>query len=123
MNRSDKEFMVEKIRTQYMEKEQTQLDLLKELDARVKRPAKAFAYMFGGVGALVMGSGMSLVMTDIGSRLGMGKAIIPGIAIGIIGILMAIVNVPIYKRILAARRKRFAGEIRKLSDKIMEENK
>lgn len=120
MNRNDKEFMVEKIRTQYMEKEQTQLDSLKELDTRVKRPANVFAYIFGGLGALVMGSGMSFVMTDIGSKLGMGEVTIPGIAIGIVGMVMAIVNVPIYKRILAARRKRFAGKILELSEKIME---
>ena len=45
MDRNDKEFLVQKIRTQYTEKEHTQLDALKELDAKVKRPANVFAAM------------------------------------------------------------------------------
>ena len=63
MNRNDQEFMVEKIRTQYMEKTPSELDALRELDAKVKRPANVFAYTFGSISAIVMGSGMSLVMT------------------------------------------------------------
>lgn len=65
MDRNDKEFLVQKIRTQYTEKEHTQLDELRALDAKVKRPAKVFAYIFGCAGAILMGSGMSLIMTDM----------------------------------------------------------
>lgn len=119
MNRNDQEFLVQKIRTQYTEKEHTQLDALKELDARVKRPANVFAYILGGVSAIVMGSGMSLVMTDIGSTIGIEDAMAPGIIIGIIGMLMAIINYPIYKNILASRRKKYADQIMKLSNEIM----
>lgn len=119
MNRNDEEFLVQKIRTQYTEKENTKLDELKRLDAQVKRPANIFAYTFGSVGALVMGSGMSLVMTDIGTALGMEDTMIPGIAIGVAGMMMAIVNYPIYKSILSSRRKQYADEIMNLSDKIM----
>ncbi len=87
MDKNDKEFIVEKIRTQYMEKgaEETQLDELKALDAKVKGPANIFAYTFGSIAAIVMGSSMSLVMTDIGEKIGMKEAMIPGIIIGIIG--------------------------------------
>lgn len=119
MNRNDQEFLVQKIRTQYTEKEHSQLDSLKELDAKVKRPANVFAYTFGSVGAIVMGSGMSLVMTDIGSAIGIENGMTPGIIIGIVGMLMAIINYPIYKRILSSRRKKYAEQIMKLSDKIM----
>ena len=119
MNRNDQEFLVQKIRTQYTEKEHTQLDQLKALDTKVKRPANVFAYIFGSIGAIVMGSGMSLVMTDIGAIIGVSNALIPGIVIGIIGMLMVIINYPIYKRILASRRKKYADQIMKLSDSIM----
>ena len=71
MTKNDQEFMVEKIRTQYTEKENTQLDELKRLDAKVKRPVNTFAYVFGSVSAIIMGCGMSLVMTDIGQKIGM----------------------------------------------------
>lgn len=119
MNRNDQEYLVQKIRTQYTEKEHTNLDALRELDAKVKRPANVFAYIFGGISAIIMGCGMSLVMTDIGSTIGMTDTMVPGIIIGIVGMLMAIINYPIYKGILGSRRKKYADQIMKLSDKIM----
>lgn len=119
MNRNDQEFLVQKIRTQYTEKEHTRLDELKELDTKVKRPANVFAYVFGSISAIIMGSGMSLVMTDIGSSIGMEDAMVPGIVIGVVGMLMTIVNYPIYKKMLASRRKKYADKIMELSNKIM----
>ena len=119
MNKNDQEFLVQKIRTQYTEKEHTQLDELKELDAKVKRPANVFAYIFGAVSAIVMGSGMSLVMTDIGTQLGMAETMVPGIVIGVIGMAMAILNYPIHKGILSYRKKKYADKIIALSDKLM----
>ena len=119
MNKNDQEFLVQKIRTQYTEKEQTGLDELKELDAKVKRPANVFAYAFGSFSAIVMGSGMSLVMTDIGATVGISDPMIPGIVVGVVGMFMAIINYPIYKAILGSRRKKYADTIIALSDKIM----
>ena len=119
MNKNDQEFLVQKIRTQYTEKEHTGLDELKELDVKVKRPANVFAYIFGSISAIVMGAGMSLVMTDIGEMIGVADAMIPGIAIGVVGMLMAIINYHIYKKILGKRRKKYADKIIALSDKIM----
>ncbi len=43
MNRNDQQFMAQKIRTQYMEKQTTELDELRELDQKVKQPANLFA--------------------------------------------------------------------------------
>ena len=119
MNKNDQEFLVQKIRTQYTEKEHSQLDALKELDTKVKRPANVFAYVFGSISAIIMGSGMSLVMTDIGTQLGMTETLVPGIVIGVIGMVMAIVNYPMYKKILASRRKKYADKIIALSDELM----
>ena len=116
---NDQEFLVQKIRTQYTEKKQSGLDSLKALDAKVKRPANVFAYVFGSVAAIIMGSGMSLVMTDIGATVGIAEPLVPGILIGIVGMAMAIVNYPIYKGILSARRKKFADRIIALSDQLM----
>ena len=119
MNRNDQEYLVQKIRTQYTEKEHTQLDALRELDAKVKRPANIFSYIFGSISAIIMGSGMSLVMTDIGSALGMSSTMAPGIIIGLVGLLMALINYPLYKGILNSRKNKYADQIMKLSDKIM----
>lgn len=119
MNKNDQEFLVQKIRTQYTEKEHTGLDELKELDTKVKRPANVFAYIFGSISAIIMGAGMSLVMTDIGATVGIADSMLPGIVIGVVGMLMAIINYPIYKGILGSRRKKYADKIIALSDKIM----
>lgn len=119
MNKNDQEFLVQKIRTQYTEKEYTPLDALKELDAKVKRPANVFACIFGTISAIIMGSGMSLVMTDIGAQLGMTDAMVPGIVIGILGMLLAIVNYPLHKAILNSRKNKYADKIIALSDKLM----
>ena len=119
MSNNDSQFLVQKIRTQYTEKQHTELDALKALDAKVKRPANVFAYTFGSIGAIVMGAGMSLVMTDIGAMLGMAEAMIPGIIVGVVGMVMAVANYSIYKGILSARKKKYAGEILKLSEKLM----
>ncbi len=116
---NDKEFLVQKIRTQYTEKEHTSLASLKELDAKVKRPANVFDYIFGNIGAIIMGSGMSLVMTDIGETVGISNALPVGIVIGVIGLIMALVNYPIFKNILTSRRKKYADKIITLSDQIM----
>jgi len=119
MSNHDQEFLVQKIRTQYTEKQHTELDELKELDTKVKRPANVFAYTYGSIGAIVMGAGMSLVMTEIGATIGLASAMVPGIVIGIVGMGMALSTYPIYKKMLSARKKKYAPEILKLSEKIM----
>lgn len=119
MNRNDQEFIVQKIRTQYTEKEDTQLDALKALDKKAKRPANVFGYVFGSVSAVVMGAGMSLVMTDIGETVGITNSMTIGIVIGVVGMLAALINYPVYKKILASRRQKYADKIIEVSNKIM----
>ena len=118
MTMNEQEFLVQKIRTQYTEKQHTELEELKALDAKVKRPANVFAYIYGILGAIVMGAGMSLCMTDIGAVLGLADAMIPGVVVGVVGLALVLTTYPIYKRILAGRRKKYAQRIIALSDKL-----
>lgn len=115
----DKECSVEKIRSQYTPQEYTELDKLKSLDAKVKKPAKVFGYIYGSIGTIVMGTGMSLVMTDIGTMLGISETMFSGIIAGIAGIAMAMTTYPIYKKILNSRKKKYAPQIMELSEHIM----
>ena len=116
---NDQEYLVQKIRTQYTEKQHTELDALRQLDAKVKKPANVFAYTYGAVSAIVMGTGMSLVMTDIGAIIGLASAMVPGIVVGVVGLGMALTTYPIYKKLLASRKKKYAPQILALSEKIM----
>jgi len=119
MNSTDKSFIAQKIRTQYTEKEHTELDALRALDKKVKRPANLFAYIFGTLGALVTGSGMSLIMTELPSMLGIENGMLPGVIVGSVGLIMSLINYPIYKKLLASRRARYADEIIAMSDEII----
>ena len=118
MINNDQEFLVQKIRSQYTEKQHTELDELKELDKKVKKPAVVFAYTLGSVGAIIMGAGMSLVMTDMGAAFGI-SSIVPGIIIGIVGMVIAIINYPIYKNMLSKRKAAYSKQILELSEKLM----
>lgn len=119
MSNNDQEFLVQKIRTQYTEKQHSELDALKALDAKVKKPANVFAYIYGSISAIVMGAGMSLVMTDIGATLGLASSMVPGVVIGVVGLILALSTYPVYQKMLDSRKKKYAAQILKLSDKIM----
>lgn len=126
MTKNDQNFIAQKIRTQYTEKQNTELDALRTLDAKVKRPANVFAYIFGIIGSLVLGTGMCFAMDVIEAGTYFGITIgesmmLPGIAIGVIGIFMVCINYPIYKSILASRKKKYADQIIELSERIMNE--
>ena len=120
MNKNDQQFVAQKIRTQYMEKTPSELDALRRLHSKVKCPANVFAYIFGSISAIIMGAGMSLVMTDIAENIGLGgDSMIMGIIVGIVGMAMALLTYPMYKGILNSRKKKYSAEILELSDKII----
>lgn len=107
------------IRQKYLPQEQSPVEALKELDTQVRRPADVFGYVYGSVSAVVMGAGMSLVMTNVGAAIGLSGALIPGIAVGIVGMVLALTTYPIYKNMLSSRKRKFAPQILELSEKIM----
>lgn len=109
------------IRKEYLPRQETELETLKALHAKVKKPANVFAYTYGSVSAVIMGAGMSLVMTEIGAILGMTGTMIPGIAIGVVGMAMALSTYPIYKKILKNRKEKYASEILALSENILKQ--
>lgn len=119
MNHNDQQFIAQKIRTQYIEKQPSELDALRALDVKVKRPVNVFSYVFGSVSAIIMGSGMSLLMTDLAAQLGLGDVTVPGVIIGVVGLLLALVNYPLHKKFMQARKKKYGPEILKLSEKLM----
>ena len=111
---------VQRIRQKYLPQEQTDLQKLKALDAKVKRAPDVFAYIYGSISAIVMGAGMSRVMTDIGAYFGIVDSMIPGIGIGLVGMALALSTYPIYCGLLDARKKKYGPQILELSRQIME---
>ena len=110
---------VEEIRKKYLPREEDKMERLRKLHHSATQKAQVWALVLGVVGALVMGTGMSLVMTDIGAVVGLNNALIPGILIGIIGMIPVALAYPTYNRVLKKERQRIAPEILRLSDELM----
>ena len=115
MSTNEKKY-VEKVLRDYQEKQPTKLDELKALDKKAKKGAYVFSYVFGSIAALVLGFGMCLAMEIIFPGL-----MWLGILIGLVGIAMACVNYPIFKKILAKGIAKYASQIQKLSAEILNE--
>ena len=111
---------VRKIRSKYMPREESKLDQLHRLDANVTRKATMCSVTVGLAGALIMGSGMSLAMTDIGVSLGIGEmSMALGIVIGVVGMALVGMAYPAYFRVLKKERAKIAPEILRLTDELM----
>ena len=108
-----------RIAEEYSPKKERKVVQLKKLDEKVKRPAAIFAYTFGVIGALILGLGMSFLMTDFGPKGTLG--IVLGIITGVVGLALCGINYPIYVKILNTRKQKFAFEIKKLAEEIAEE--
>lgn len=94
---------------------------LRRLDASVTNTAQAVALVFGVIGTLILGFGMSLCMTDIGEILGFhsGLTMAMGVISGVVGGILASLAYPIYHAIVKAKRKKLAPEIIRLADELM----
>ena len=90
---------VEAIRKKYLPKETDKMEQLRKLHAVPTKKARTASLAGGIVGALIMGTGMSLAMTDIGSALG-SLAMVIGIAVGLVGMVLVALAYPIYNRVL-----------------------
>ena len=104
--------IAESIAKDYAPKESSQIFALKKLDNRAKLPATIFTYSCGIVSALIFGTGMCMAMGEIGGSMVMG------ILIGIIGMIGCGVNYPIYKKMLAKGKAKYAYEIVQLAREI-----
>ena len=94
---------------------------LRRLDSSVTNTAQAVALVLGIIGALILGFGMSLIMTDLAEILGLEETVVMvvGVSVGIVGGILASLAYPIYNAIVKAKRKKIAPEIIRLTDELM----
>ena len=109
---------IKNIRKKYAAPEDNKMEQLRTLDRQVTQKAQAWAIALGVVGALILGTGMSIAMTDLTGFLG-GTAMFIGIPVGLIGIVLVALAYPVYNRILKKERQRIAPEILRLTDELM----
>ena len=109
---------VEQIRRKYAPAEESKLEQLRRLDRGATSRAQTLALTLGILGALTMGTGMSLVMTELGSFLGTA-AMAVGIGAGGLGIVMVALAYPLYERVLKKERAKIAPQILRLTEELM----
>ncbi len=113
---------IQKIRRKYEAPTEDKMELLRRLDAGVTKKASARSLTIGISGALIMGIGMSLTMTNLNVILGLSKMLgmVLGIGIGITGIILVGCAYPVFTHTLEKERERIAPEILRLIDELME---
>lgn len=111
---------IEAIRKKYAppEEKEDKMAQLRRLDAGVTSRATRVSLVFGILGALILGVGMSLVMTDIGSTLSAVAAMALGIGVGTVGLVLVGLAYPMYLRTLKLGRQKIAPEILRLTDEL-----
>ena len=106
---------VKRIRDKYAPstQEEDKLERLRKLDKSVTKPGLIAALIVGIVSTLIMGFGMccTMVWSD--------ALFVPGIVIGVFGIVGVCVAYPLYVRITKNQRDRLAPEIMKLTDELI----
>lgn len=117
---TDKIF-AESIANEYAPKDTSKVMALRKLDAKAKLPAAIFTYSFGIIMSLVLGIGMCLAMGVVGGSTTL--SMVAGIIIGTVGIIGVSVNYPIYKKLLASGKQKYAFEIMTLAKEISESDK
>ncbi|MBR2309360.1 MAG: hypothetical protein IKA47_02340 [Oscillospiraceae bacterium] len=114
---------IKAIRDKYVAPEQTEdkLSLLRRLDGAVTKKATTAALILGIVGSLILGTGMSLAMTELGSVLGLrgSLSMLVGIPVGLVGILLVSLAYPVYNRTLQKEREKIAPQILRLTEELM----
>lgn len=110
---------VENIRKKYLPKEESKMDQLRRLHHSATKKAKAWSITVGTLGTLIMGTGMSLCMTELSGFLG-GTAMFIGIPVGLVGIVLVALAYPVYNKILKAERERIAPQILQLTEELLQ---
>ena len=109
---------VENIRKKYLPKEENKMERLRNLHQSASRKAQAWAIALGVVGTLIMGTGMSIFMTELGALIG-ELAMVLGIVVGVVGMVLVALAYPVYNSVLKKERKRIAPEILRLSEELL----
>ena len=111
---------IRRIREKYEAKNETEdkMEKLRRLDESATKKATVFSLILGILGTLIMGTGMSLAMTELAYFLG-DFAMPVGIGTGVIGIVIISLAYPVYTHTLKKERERIAPEILRLTDELM----
>lgn len=111
---------IERIKNKYMPQKEGKLETLRRLDESASSRATMWALILGITGTIIMGAGMSLVMTDLYKALSMSPALALalGVSVGLVGMVISIIAYPVYNIVLAKMRRKIAPEILRLAEEL-----
>lgn len=109
---------IEQIRKKYLPKEEDKMAQLRKLHSSATQKAQAWSIALGVIGALVLGTGMSLVMTDLGNVLG-EFCLVVSILVGLVGLIAVALAYPLYIQVLKNERERIAPEVLRLTEELL----
>lgn len=92
--------------------------ILRKLDAGVTNKATTVSLCVGIVFALIMGLGVSLIMSEFGDSLGTTLEWTIGLICSIVGMVGVIAAYPLYQWVLKRERKKVAPQILKLTEEL-----
>ena len=112
---------IKKIRQKYTVQEEDGMTRLRKLDAKATNKATMMSLVLGIIGTLVMGTGMSLIMTELASVLEMNYigSLIIGIVAGVLGMILVALAYPVYKKVLKSEHEKIAPEILRLAEELL----
>ena len=109
---ADRAKEIEAIRRKYEDPKTDKFEQLKALDKQADKRGMITSLVLGIVGALILGTGMSIVME------GSTAFMVLGIIIGVVGIVVLSAAYPLYKKIVKEDRAKVADQILTLSKEI-----
>ncbi len=112
---------IQNIRKKYAAPEEDKMERLRKLDASVTQKATMTALIFGIIGTLVLGFGMSLLMSDLSEKLGLNQNmdLLIGMPAGMIGIVLVCLAYPLYSHVIKKERAKIAPEILRLTEELL----
>ena len=104
---------VKRIRAKYLPKEEDKMEQLRRLDQSVTQKGMMISLIVGVIGALLLGIGMCCTMVW------KENVFLPGILIGIVGIVLVSIAYPLFVHITKKEREKIAPEIIRLTEELM----
>lgn len=104
---------IKRIRQKYVSNKENKIEQLRRLDRMATEKGAVVSLVFGILGILLLGIGMSLVLVF------QELYFILGVILGVIGLVGIILAYPMYTHIIRKERERIAPEIIRLTDELL----
>ena len=103
---------IEAIKKKYIPVKEAKMDVLRKLDKSADKKGTIIGILLGVLGTLIMGGGMSLCMVLAGIYM------IPGILLGLIGMVFIAMAYPVFKTVTKKQREKIAPQIIALTEEL-----